>query len=71
MVHVEIDPEQERKKILGEIERLNGELERDQQKLKNDSFVQKAPAKVVQQVRDQVERNQMKLKQFERQLEKF
>ena len=71
MVHVEIDPEQERKKILGEIERLNGELERDQQKLENDSFVQKAPAKVVQQVRDQVERNQMKLKQFERQLEKF
>jgi valyl-tRNA synthetase len=70
MVHVEIDPEQERKKILGEIERLNGELERDQQKLKNEKFVQKAPPKVVQQVRDQVERNQMKLKQFERQLEK-
>ena len=70
MVHVEIDPEQERKKILGEIERLNGELERDQQKLKNEKFVQKAPPKVVQQVRDQVERNQVKLKQFERQIEK-
>jgi valyl-tRNA synthetase len=67
---VEIDPEQERKKILGEIERLNGELERDQQKLKNEKFVQKAPPKVVQQVRDQVERNQVKLKQFERQIEK-
>jgi valyl-tRNA synthetase len=71
MVHVEIDPVQERLKIQSELERLTGELERDQQKLKNNSFVQKAPAKVVQQVRDQVERNQMKLKQLEQQLDKL
>ena len=71
MLHIEIDPEQERKKINGEIERLNNEIKRDQQKLKNDGFVQKAPEKVVQQVRDQVTRQQQKLAQLEHQLKKL
>jgi len=71
MLHVEIDPEQERKKIKREIERLIGEVERDQKKLKNDGFTQKAPHKVVQQVRDQLEHHQAKITQLERQLEKL
>ena len=71
MLHIEIDPEQELKKIKNEIERLSNELERDQNKLQNNSFVQKAPEKVVQQVRDQVERHQHKLNQLERQLKKL
>jgi valyl-tRNA synthetase len=71
MLHIEIDPEQERKKISGEIERLNNEIKRDQQKLKNDGFVQKAPEKVVQQVRDQVERNASQLEKLQQQFEKL
>jgi valyl-tRNA synthetase len=69
MLQIEIDPEQERKKISREIERLGNEIERDQQKLKNDGFVQKAPKKVVQQVRDQMKRNVSQLSKLQRQVE--
>jgi valyl-tRNA synthetase len=71
MLHIEIDPEQERKKISDGIERLKNEIKRDQQKLKNDGFVQKAPEKVVQQVREQLERHLVQLDQLERQFEKL
>jgi valyl-tRNA synthetase len=71
MLQIEIDPEQERKKISREIERLGNEIERDQQKLKNDGFVQKAPEKVVQQVRDQMERNVSQLTKLQQRFEKL
>jgi valyl-tRNA synthetase len=71
MLHIEIDPEQERKKISLEIQRLCNEIERDQQKLKNDGFVQKAPEKVVQQVRDLMKRNVSQLNKLQRQFEKL
>jgi valyl-tRNA synthetase len=71
MLHIEIDPEQERKKISLEIQRLGNEIERDQQKLKNDGFVQKAPEKVVQQVRDLMKRNVSQLNKLQRQFEKL
>ena len=71
MLHIEIDPEQERKKISVEIERLQESIERDQQKLNNNGFVRKAPEKIVRQVREQLEQHLIKLDQLKVQFEKL
>ncbi|XOT94575.1 hypothetical protein ACMTAU_14800, partial [Alcaligenes pakistanensis] len=51
MLHVEIDVEAERIRLSKEIERLQGEISKAQGKLGNASFVERAPAAVVEQER--------------------
>ncbi|QXR34564.1 valine--tRNA ligase [Alcaligenes aquatilis] len=54
MLHVEIDVEAERLRLSKEIERLQGEINKAQAKLGNASFVERAPAAVVEQERQRV-----------------
>jgi valyl-tRNA synthetase len=71
MLHIEIDPEQERQKIENEMTRISSEIERDQAKLKNDNFVQKAPEQVVEKVRQLLASNLEQLLVLEGQLKKL
>ncbi|WP_415301770.1 valine--tRNA ligase [Alcaligenes sp. SJTW-7] len=54
MLHVEIDAEAERIRLSKEIERLQGEINKAEAKLGNASFVERAPAAVVEQERQRV-----------------
>ena len=54
MPHIEVDPEAERARVAKEIARLEGEIARARAKLANASFVERAPAHVVQQERDRL-----------------
>jgi valyl-tRNA synthetase len=51
MLHVEVDPAEERARISKEVARLEGEIAKVKANLGNSSFVEKAPAKVVEQHR--------------------
>jgi valyl-tRNA synthetase len=51
MLHVEVDPAEERARISKEIARLEGEIAKVKENLGNASFVERAPAKVVEQHR--------------------
>jgi valyl-tRNA synthetase len=54
MPHIEVDPEAERARIAKEIARLEGEIAKARSKLDDASFVERAPAHVVQQMRDRL-----------------
>jgi valyl-tRNA synthetase len=54
MLHVEIDRDAERARLSKEIERVEGELARERAKLGNASFVERAPAAVVEQSKKRV-----------------
>jgi valyl-tRNA synthetase len=51
MLHVEVDPAQERGRIAKEVSRLEGEIAKCKTKLANASFIERAPTKVVEQER--------------------
>jgi valyl-tRNA synthetase len=51
MLHIEVDPEAEKARLDKEIGRLEGEIKKAEAKLGNASFVDKAPAAVVDQER--------------------
>jgi len=55
MPHIEVDPEAERDRVAKEIQRLEGEIAKAQAQLAKPSFVERAPAPVVQQVRDRLD----------------
>jgi valyl-tRNA synthetase len=54
MPHIEVDPEKERERLQKEVARLEGEIARANAQLGKPSFVERAPAAVVQQMRDRV-----------------
>jgi valyl-tRNA synthetase len=54
MLKIEIDKDAEKARLTKEIERLTGEIAKAQAKLGNASFVDKAPAKVVEQEKERV-----------------
>ena len=55
MPHIEVDPEAERERIAKEVNRLEAEIAKARAKLANASFVERAPAHVVQQERDRLQ----------------
>jgi valyl-tRNA synthetase len=54
MPHIEVDPEAERERVAKEIQRLEGEIAKARAQLAKPSFVERAPAPVVQQMRDRM-----------------
>jgi valyl-tRNA synthetase len=54
MPRIEIDPAKERERLGKELARLTGEIGKAKAQLGNPSFVERAPAAVVQQMRDRV-----------------
>ena len=64
-LHVPIDIGAERSRIGKEIERLRSEIGKAEAKLNNASFVQRAPAAVVEQERQRVAEFKQALRRFE------
>jgi valyl-tRNA synthetase len=54
MPHIEVDPAAERDRVAKEIARLEGEIAKARSQLAKPSFVERAPAPVVQQIRDRL-----------------
>ena len=54
MPHIEVDPVAERERIAKEVARLQGEIANARAKLANTSFVERAPAPVVAQMRERL-----------------
>jgi valyl-tRNA synthetase len=56
MLEIEVDVPAERERLAKEVARLEGEIARARAKLDNPKFVERAPAAVVEQERERVER---------------
>jgi valyl-tRNA synthetase len=68
MLHVEVDPSAERERLSKESARLEEEIRKAQDKLANQSFVSKAPAKVVEEHRARLAAHQATLSKLKEQL---
>lgn len=68
MLDVPIDAAKERERLAKEIARLEAEIAKAKKKLENPSFVERAPAEVVAQERERIERFSATLAQLEPQL---
>jgi valyl-tRNA synthetase len=71
MPHIEIDPQAERDRLAKELARLEGEIGRARAKLANASFVERAPANVVQQERERLAGFEATLAKVRQQLERL
>jgi valyl-tRNA synthetase len=71
MLYKEIDPAAERVRLMKEIARLEGEIGKARAKLANPSFVERAPAKVVEQERTRVAGFEADLAKLKEQLRKL
>ena len=71
MLYKEVDPALEAERISKEIARVNGEIARAKAQLANPSFVERAPAQVVEEVRKRLSSNQQELLKLEEQLQKL
>jgi valyl-tRNA synthetase len=70
MPYIEVDPAAERQRLSKEIARIEGEIERAKGKLANASFVERAPAKVVEQEKARLAGFEATLAKLRPQLEK-
>ena len=68
MLQVEVDPEVERERLSKESARLEGEIQKAKEKLANRSFVDKAPAKVVDEHRARLAAHEATLAKLREQL---
>jgi valyl-tRNA synthetase len=71
MLFKEVDPALEAERISKEIARVNGEIAKAKAQLANPSFVERAPAHVVEEVRKRLSNNQQELLKLEEQLQKL
>jgi valyl-tRNA synthetase len=71
MLRIEVDPAVETERLKKEVSRLEGEVTRSQSKLGNPSFVERAPAKVVEQERARLAGFQATLTNLRTQLDKL
>jgi valyl-tRNA synthetase len=71
MPYIEVDPAAERERMGKEVARLEGEIAKANAKLGNASFVERAPAKVVQQERERLAGFEATLAKVRAQLDKL
>jgi valyl-tRNA synthetase len=71
MLYKEVDPALEAERISKEIARANGEIAKAKAQLANPSFVERAPAQVVEEVRKRLSNNQQELLKLQEQLQKL
>jgi valyl-tRNA synthetase len=71
MLHVEVDPKAERERLGKEFARLEGEIAKTKANLANPAFVERAPAKVVEEHRARLSGLESTLAKVKQQLEKL
>jgi len=71
MPHIEVDPASERERLKKESARLEGEIAKARAKLGNAAFVERAPAKVVEQERERLAAFRATLAKVNAQLDKL
>jgi len=71
MLYKEVDPALEAERISKEIARVGGEIAKAKAQLANPSFVERAPAHVVEEVRKRLANNQQELLKLQDQLQKL
>jgi valyl-tRNA synthetase len=71
MLYKEVDPALEAERISKEIVRVEGEIAKANAQLANPSFVERAPPRVVEEVRKRLSNNQQELLKLQEQLQKL